>query len=49
MELKASFIYRGGDENMKRIVGGFVKTLYIYSQGIELNQLMVCTEENENL
>ena len=26
-----------------------VKTLFISSQGMELNHLMVCTEENENL
>ena len=46
MELKPLMMYRGGDENMKKI--GVWKP-YIFSQEMELNQLMVCTEENENL
>ena len=27
----------------------YVNTLYVFSQETKLNQLMVCTEENENL
>ena len=38
-------IYRGGDGNKKNCVN----TLYVFSQETKLNQLMVCTEENENL
>ena len=43
--IKASFNYRGGDDFMK--IGVWEPFMFFTKK--ELNQLMVCTEENENL